>query len=94
MRKVFKYGVIGFSGAKPGDAVRFVEAPMAGKPGAILAPRSTYEVNAVLIKVEGTLGFVEVKPQQQSVSASGEAASAGGVNIRLPITVGGSLKIS
>jgi len=94
MRKTFKYGTIGFAGAKAGDPVRFVEAPAPGQTGAIMAPRGPHEVNAILIKVTGTLGYVEVKQPLVSPTASGEVGSAGGVRINLPVSAGGSLKIS
>lgn len=94
MRKVFKYGTLGYLGAKPGDSVRFVDAPSPGKTGTILRPRETHEINATLIKVDGSRGYVEVKPQSSTATAVGEAASAGGVRINLPVSAGGSLKIS
>jgi hypothetical protein len=94
VRKTFKYGVVQYNGAKAGDPVRFVDAPGPGKTGAILAPRAQHEINAILIRVEGSLGYAEIKPRLPSASAVAESGSAGGVRIGLPVTVGGSLKIS
>lgn len=94
MRKSFKYGTIGYSGAKPGDSVRFVEAPKPGETGAILVPRGPHEVNALLVKVTGTLGYAEITPRLSSPVAAGEAGTATGVRISIPVSAGGSLKIS
>jgi hypothetical protein len=46
MTAVFKYGVIQYAGAKPGDFVRFVPGSRAGLPGAITRPRVPTEVIA------------------------------------------------
>lgn len=94
MRKSFKYGTIGFTGAKSGDPVRFVDSPIPGKPGVILVPRGQHEVNAILIKVGNDLGYVEIKSSLLAATAVGEAASASGIKINLPVVAGGSLKIS
>lgn len=93
MRKLFKYGTVQFEGAKAGDPVRFVDGPRPGKTGVILAPKAPHEINAMLIKVEGLLGYVEIK-QRTVTTAVGESASASGIRINLPVSVGGSLKIS
>lgn len=93
MRQTFKYGTLRFQGAKVGDTVRFVEGPL-GQPGAIMQPRSPYEINGVLLKVTGDLGYVEVKTHTTQASAAGESGSAGGIRIQLPVIAGGSLKIS
>ena len=92
MRKLFKYGTIRFDGARTGDSVRFVEGPSG--TGAIMSPRAPHEINAVLVRVTGNLGYVELKQQLTTPAATGEVGSAGGVRINLPVTAGGSLKIS
>jgi hypothetical protein len=92
MRKLFKYGTIR-DNAKPGDPVRFVEGP-SGQTGAIMTPRGPHEINAVLIHATGKVGYVELKQQLTTPAATGEVGSAGGVRINLPVTAGGSLKIS
>lgn len=93
MRKLFKYGLISFQGAKVGDPVRYLDAPVRGQTGVILAPRGSHEVNAMLVSVVSNLGYVELKPQT-SLSASAESGSASGIHIGLPVKIGGSLKIS
>ena len=92
MRPSFKYGDIRFDGAKAGDRVRFVDSPIATR-GAILFPRNPNEENALLVRVEGTRGYVELRPRKVS-AVTAESGSASAVTVALPITVGGSLKIS
>lgn len=93
MSNVFKYGIIQYAGAKPGDAVRFVDGPKAGHPGAITRPRTNTEVNAVLETVKGSQGFCRIKTQLKSAQAGAEAGTASGISIKLPVVAGGSLKI-
>jgi len=94
VRPVFKYGTLNFDGAKVGDSVRFVNNPSPGQPGAILLPRGRHEINAVLQQVQGTMGYVEVKPQLASPQAVAESGSAAGIRVELPVSVRGSLRIS
>lgn len=93
MTDVFKYGVVQYEGAKPGDFVRFVPGPQVGKPGAITKPRVRTEINAVLESVKGTAGYCKLKPQLQSLSAGAEGGVASGIRINLPVTAGGRLRI-
>lgn len=93
MTDVFKYGVIQYTGAQPGDFVRFVPGPSVGHPGAITQPRTRTEVNAVLESVKGTMGYCKLKPQLQSAHASAEGGAASGIRVDLPVSAGGSLRI-
>lgn len=90
---MFKYGEIRFSGAKVGDAVRYIPALSQGQAGAILQPRGPQEINAILHKVAGSMGYVEIRAPRSTASALAESGSAVGITISLPISSGGSLKI-
>ena len=87
------YGVVRCEGARVGDPVRYVPSPTPGQPGAILKPRHKHEINAILQKVQGTLGYVQLKPQLASATAGAESGSASGVRIELPIGVRGALTV-
>lgn len=93
MTAIHKYGVISYEGASPGDSVRYVPSPQPGKPGAILKPRSRTEINAILEKVQGTRGFIRLKPQLQSAQAGAEAGGASGIRVDLPVSARGRMKI-
>lgn len=93
MPDVFKYGTIQYTGAKPGDFVRFVPGSRLGKPGAIMRPRSKTEINAILESVKGTVGYCKLKPQLQSAQAGVEGGGASGIVIDMPVTARGRLRI-
>lgn len=93
MTEIFKYGVIQYTGAQPGDFVRFVPGPRVGQPGAITQPRVSTEINAVLESVKGTLGYCKLKPQLQASRAGAEGGAASGILVDLPVSAGGRLRI-
>lgn len=92
MSGLFRYGVIKYEGARPGDVVRFIPGPRVGQPGEISRARSPHEKNAVLRSVKGEVGYCQLKPQLQSSRASAEGGSASGIQVNLPVTAGGSLR--
>ena len=93
MAEVFKYGEIRYEGALPGDLVRFVPGPV-GRPGAVMKPRNQNEVNAVLQSIRKGVGFIKLRPQLQAAQAGAESGGASGISINLPVTAGGTLRIS
>jgi len=94
MTDVFMYGVLQYTGAQPGDFVRFIPGPRAGKPGAISRPRVPTEINATLESVKGSVGYCKLKPQLRSSRAAADVGSASGIVVDLSITAGGGLKIN
>jgi len=90
-----KYGIVQFDGVRVGDLVRFVSSPKIGQPGLILKPRNGTEANAVLRRVHGSQGYVELVPQTNlNLSAHSEAGAASGISVPLRVSAGGVLKIS
>jgi len=90
---VYKYGIIKYENASPGSPVRYVEGSI-GKPGVILEARGPHEVNAVLVRVKGTMGYVEYKPPSPlSPSSSQTSGSASSIHIRSDISAKAGLTI-
>ena len=92
----FIYGELAAS-LRVGDKVRFCNSPTPGKAGKILVPRSKAEENAILRKIKGSVGWVEVLPQlgaKVTSHAIAESGAASAVNLSVPVSVRGRLKIT
>lgn len=89
------YGKPMIAGVKPGDVVRFVAGPRVGQPGAVLAPRSDQEKNAVVHSIKGDVCVVRLLSQLGThVRAASDAGAASGIVVNLPVSARGTLKVS
>lgn len=88
----FKYGTVHYTGARAGDSIRFVPHPKPGHPGAIFWASDVSTSSGTLKRVQGTIGYVELK-EVRVVQAVAEGGSASGIHLSLPVTARGSLRV-